>query len=55
MSNPIEELLREALPFLENYATMLRRKQNQPTLEATVRDLTERSRTALMNQQKDQP
>ena len=44
----IAELLRQALPYLTDYAAMLRRKGNQPTLEGEVRQLFEAAQAALM-------
>ena len=42
------ELLRQTLPHLEKYASMLRRKGNQPALEAEVRRLIEECQRSLM-------
>lgn len=49
MAMTIEECLRQCLPHLEAYASMLKRKQNQPSLEAEVRECFEQAQQVLMN------
>lgn len=44
----IEECLRRTLPLLANYAVLLRRKGNQPTLERSVAKMIEDAQRALM-------